>query len=129
VTLYVLDTSTLIDFTNRREPVTSRIDAMLEGGDRVFICAVAIAELVTGFSEAQLAMWWPLIRRFGYHATTREAASQAGRDRHRFARQGQAISVTDALIAAAARELDAILVTDNLRHFPMTDIQTLSLRG
>jgi predicted nucleic acid-binding protein len=129
VTHYVLDTTTLIDFTHRREPVTTRIDAMLERGDQVYVCAVAIAELVTGFSAAELAKWWPFIRRFGYHATSREAAVQAGRDRHRLARQGRTIALTDALIAAAVRELGAILVTDNLRHFPMTDIEILSLRG
>lgn len=129
MTRYLLDTSSLIDFTKGREPVTARILAMLERGDEIVICAVTIAELYSGFALDDIADWLPFARRLYYHDISLDAAIGAGRDRYQFARQGWAIATTDALIAAAARELGAILVTDNTRHFPMTDIRVESLRA
>lgn len=128
MTRFVVDTSTLIDISKGVEPVTSRFDAMVESGDDFYVCAVTVSELVAGLSEEKLAESASLILRFEYTDVSRDAAVAAGRDRYRFARHGLQIATADALIAAAARELGAILITDNLRHFPMSDIQTLSLR-
>ena len=36
--------------------------------------------------------------------------------------------MTDALTAAVARSRAAVLITENVKHFPMTDIRVLSLR-
>ncbi|CCF83058.1 PIN domain protein (fragment) [Nitrolancea hollandica] len=54
---------------------------------------------------------------------------RAGQDRYTFARIEKAITVTDALIAAAAWEHHAILVTNNLKDYPMPDVQLLPLDG
>jgi predicted nucleic acid-binding protein len=51
-----------------------------------------------------------------------DAAMQAGQDRYRYTRQGKAIAITDALLAAVARERHAILVTGNVKDFPMDDL-------
>lgn len=129
MTSYLVDTTTLIDFANGLEPLTSRLRAMIRRGERVILCAVTVAEFYAGLSMDEIARWEPLILSFDYRDVSLAAAKAAGRDRYRFARQGQAITTTDALIAAAAREQGAILITDNLRHFPMADIEILSLRG
>jgi len=48
---------------------------------------------------------------------------QAGIYRYEFARRGISLSVTDTLVAAIAKANDAIIVTANIRHYPMKDIQ------
>jgi predicted nucleic acid-binding protein len=54
-------------------------------------------------------------------------ARRAGKYRYDLARRGVQISATDALIAAVARDRAAVLVTRNVRDFPMADIHVLSL--
>jgi len=125
----LLDTSTLIDFTKGIEPLRSRIEAMLDDNEDVIVCAVTIGELYTGFTTIDVVRWEQFIRRCRYCDISLQAARDAGRERFMFARRGLQLSLPDALLAALTREQQAILVTDNLRHFPMTDIQTISLRG
>jgi predicted nucleic acid-binding protein len=57
----------------------------------------------------------------------REIAKQGARYAVSFRKKGITLSVSDALIAATARNDDLVLVTMNLRHFPMSDIQKQSL--
>ena len=49
---------------------------------------------------------------------SRKTASEAGRT----------LSTTDSLLAALARDKDAILLTSNIKDYPMKDVQVLSLR-
>ena len=62
-----------------------------------------------------------------YLQIARDAARRAGEDRYDFARRGQTLSTPDALIAAVAREHQAIIVTDNVKDYPQGDIQLLPL--
>ncbi len=61
---YLLDTSTLIDFTNGIEPIASRVAAMLRGDDVVLVCAVTIGELSVGFTADDSARWTPVVSDF-----------------------------------------------------------------
>lgn len=62
-----------------------------------------------------------LPRRVG--GTTREAATRAGRYQADFGRRGVTIQTADALVAGTASAHGAILLTDNVRDFPMRDIE------
>jgi predicted nucleic acid-binding protein len=59
--------------------------------------------------------------------TSMRAARQAGIWRYDFARQGQQLASTDCLIAAIAHEQRAILITGNLREYPMPELRQLPL--
>jgi predicted nucleic acid-binding protein len=60
---------------------------------------------------------------------TSAAALRAGTYRFDFKRRGQTLATADALIAAMAREYEAVLLTENPRHFPMDDIEVRSFRS
>ncbi len=126
---YLIDASTLIDHSRGIEPVRSRLLALHGDGHDLGICAIQATEFFAGLPPPQQPNWdgWP--DGFQYWGIPRPAAQRAGAYRYVFARQGQAISVPDALIAGLARHLDATIITDNLRHFPMTDVRLLSLRA
>ena len=128
MTRYLLDTSTLIDVAKGREPVRSRVLGLLVAGEEVGLCAVGIAEFAAGLAVHERRSWPRLLTRLRYWRLTRGAAARAGYYRHDFARQGHTVATTDALIAATAWHWQAILVTDNVKDFPMTDIQVVSFR-
>ena len=61
--------------------------------------------------------------RLRFLETTREAATRAGRYQAEFERRDVTIHTADALVAGTARAHGAILLTDNVRDFPMRDIK------
>jgi predicted nucleic acid-binding protein len=127
---YLVDTTTLIDFSKRAEPQASRLLALLEDADHdVGVCAVVVAEFMAGVIADQREPWQRFLRTLTYWETPLAASSRAGRERYDYARLGQQITTADALIAATARAHDAVLITDNARHYPQPDLRTISLRN
>jgi predicted nucleic acid-binding protein len=54
---FLLDTSTLVDFSQGREPVTGRLLERLGGPDEFGVCAVVLAEFFTGVQQADIDRW------------------------------------------------------------------------
>jgi predicted nucleic acid-binding protein len=123
VTRYLLDTTALIDFSKGWEPACTHIRAWIAGTDEVGICPIGIAEFYTGLRPADRRAWATFLGALQYWGISREAARQAGAWRYDFARQVIALSTTDTLLAAVAVEQGAMLVTSNVRHFPMPGVQ------
>ena len=89
------------------------------------VCAVGLAEVYSGFSAQERIENEPVLNRWLYFETTPAIAKEAGKYRYEFARDGVTLSATDSLIAAVAIANDAILVTNNVRDFPMEGIRLL----
>ena len=102
---------------------------MIASTDEVCVTAVAIAEFFSGLVPEERPVWRRFLESLRYLQITRDAARRAGEDRYDFARRGQTLSTPDALIAAAAREHQAIVVTDNVSDYPQSDIQVLALNA
>ena len=92
-------------------------------GHRICVCCVNIAELYSGLSLEHGSQAKLLIDALEYCDATPDTARQAGVYRYEFARRGISLSVTDTLVAAIAKANDAIIVTANIRHYPMEDVQ------
>lgn len=63
------------------------------------------------------------MERLRFLETAREAAVRAGRYQAAFEKRGRTIHTADALVAGTARAHGAILLSDNVRDFPMTDLK------
>jgi predicted nucleic acid-binding protein len=127
---YLLDTDTLIDLSKGYRQVPSRIAELLDQGHTLGICSINVAEFFSGLPEDVRKRWdAELLVNLTYWHVTYEAARQAGSDRHAAARSGTSIPVTDALVAAVAREHDAVILTSNIKDYPMPDVRLLSLRA
>jgi predicted nucleic acid-binding protein len=127
VARYLLDTDVLIDYSREREPVRSRIDALLAEGEDIGICAVQLAEFYAGRRRGDRPDWDTFIDALPCWGITPETAIQAGHYRFSFARRGRTIHTPDALNAAVAWRMRATVVTRNARDYPVPGVPILAL--
>lgn len=127
MTRYLLDTTALIDFSKQRDPAYSHILAWIDAGDTLAVCAINIAEFYAGLSPEDATKWEEFIATLTYWPISPKAAMRAGQDRYALARRGLTITTTDALVTVVSREQEAILVTSNVKDYPMGDITLFPL--
>jgi predicted nucleic acid-binding protein len=123
LSIYLLDTTVLIDHLRGVNAVTERLLALLAAGHSLGTSCVNVAEVERGAREKERKAAKHMIERLRYLETTREAAARAGRYQRQLQQRGQTLQTADALVAGTARAHGAILVTDNTRDFPMRDIR------
>jgi len=117
--LYLLDTTALIDLSKGFEPTTSFIKQLSAAGDDLGVNPITIAEFYAGLTPRQYADWDELFASLTFCAISFDASIQAGKWRASFRARGIQLSTTDTLVAAVAAELGAIVLTSNVRHYPM----------
>ena len=113
----------MIDFPRGYEPAHSTLLQLVEAGDEVGVCPVNLAEFYAGFELSQYPFWDEFFAAMGYWPISPSSARQAGIWRYSYARQGTPLSTADTLIAAVAVEQDAVLITDNVKDYPMPELQ------
>ena len=112
------DTPVLIDVLRGRS-AGARMLALQRTGETPFVCAVNVEELVRGVRPGERLALGRLLNGLRLAPLGRREGELAGEWRRAFAEQGTTLSQADCLIAAAALGAGAMLVTDNIRHFPM----------
>jgi tRNA(fMet)-specific endonuclease VapC len=119
--LFLLDTDTASFIIKGRSPaVTARLAAIPP--DQVCVSAVTQAELLYGLMrlppahrlQTAVRQFLRLVRVLAWDG---EAADAYARIRHQLTIEGRPIGEMDMMIAAHARSLGAVLVTNNTRHF------------
>jgi len=123
----LLDTTALIDLSKNSGNVLTSLNALVASGGILGVCAVSVAEFLAGVPVPHRGRWERWVADFQYWDITREAAVLAGVFRYDLARQGRALHITDALMAAAAVTTNSTLVTDNVKDYPMADLRLLRL--
>lgn len=126
MTRYILDTTVLIAFLCGDESVRRFVRDSFGQDDRLATTCVTIAEIEAGMRPQEREQVDALLRRISYAPTSREAALRAGRYQAEARAEGRQIETADALIAGTARALGAVLVTDNIKDFPMQDIRVIA---
>jgi len=125
---YLLDATALIDYLRGRQGTIELLNTLTNQGHQLGVCSITVAELYAGLNQAERAAADQLVDAMDYHEISREIAKEAGRYRYEFARRGITLSTTDTLIAATAIAEGAILITANVRDFPMEEIELLEHR-
>lgn len=120
---YLIDTTFVIDHIRGDSGARRRMARAAEVGDELFVNEVVVAEAWAGAhrdDDPDLTAFFQFLE---FVQPGPDAARIAGRWRHDARRRGWALSMTDALIAAAAASLDAVILTRNLRDFALTPVR------
>ena len=125
---YLLDTDTLIDYSKGREPVCSSLQELINGGERLGVCAINVAEFFAGLPPATRPVWNEFFASLTYWEMTEQTARIAGMYCYELSRSGTTLTTTDALIAAVALQEHATLLTSNLKHYPIPGLSIRSPR-
>lgn len=117
---WLLDTNILIAVSKKRPGLRSRL-AALSAGD-ILLSSVVLAEIEYGIAsgerrEHNRAVYDALLKAFAMVDFDAAAARHYGAIRLDLERRGEIIGPNDLMIAAHARSLNAVLVTDNTGEF------------
>lgn len=124
--MYLVDTSIIIDALKAKRARLEFLQRLSTGAPLAY-CSIMVAELFAGFaspSEIKKAQA-DLLATIVFVQTSESAAELAGALQHQYKKRGVWLATADALIAATAITEGHTLVTDNLKHFPMPELNVL----
>ena len=124
---YLLDTTTIIDYLNGRSHVVSLVRSLAVEGHKLGVCCINVAEVYSGLKDREREVAVKLLSSMEYYTITFNIARQAGEYRNTFARRGITLTTSDVLVAAAAVANQSVLLTANVSHYPMTELQVQEL--
>jgi predicted nucleic acid-binding protein len=117
---YVLDTTFVIDHLRGDRAARARMAQLVELGDEPFVTDVVVAESWAGAHRADDADLEALLQFIEFVQPGPLQAKRAGRFRADARARGWTLNTADALIAASAESLEAVILTRNLRDFALT---------
>jgi predicted nucleic acid-binding protein len=120
---YVLDSTFLIDLLRAEPAALARLDAMYLSGDDPILTSVTTAEIWAGRRDGGDAVIERSLRFIEYIHAGPDTARLAGEWRAAARQSGKTLALTDALIAATADAVDAVVLTRNVRDFALTPVR------
>ncbi len=123
---YLLDTGILIRHLRNRPGYHDLVRQLNRVGD-LYISAFTRLEVLRGMREHERERTYALLNSFSLQVIDRATADQAGEWIRVWQMRGYTLGGPDAVIAASAFQAGAALVTTNTRHFPMPELDVLSV--
>jgi predicted nucleic acid-binding protein len=102
VTVFLPDTSVLIDALKRSPKRTQLLRTLLSQGHSLASCAITVGEIYSGMHPSEAAATSEFFSTLIWVDTTAAVARKAGMLRYEWARQGVTLTLTDTMIAATA---------------------------
>lgn len=115
----LVDTPVIIDHLRGDTRASELLTELLEEGDRIWAATPTRTEMLAGITPSERQAMNDLFDLLAWVDIDIAVADDAGELARRFHRSHPGIDTADYLIAAAARSIDARLVTLNVRHYPM----------
>lgn len=123
--VYALDSNSLIDILRQRHPVVERLGLALSNNARLLLCPVVHYEVYRGllYRDAlkQLTAFLAFTAKLISDPIEQEDWNLAAEKWADLRRQGRAMSDADILIGIYANRRNAIVITDNEKHFRLLD--------
>jgi predicted nucleic acid-binding protein len=123
----LLDTSVILDHLNGRYGRTEFLDRLIDQGHVLACCAVNLTEVYAGLRPGEETKTDAFLDSLEFLTVTPAIARHAGLLRRDWRKAGQTLSYTDVTIAAVALSHQVPLLTDNKKHFPMSELNLLPL--
>jgi predicted nucleic acid-binding protein len=122
---YLLDSSVIIDALNDRKGRPQLLAEISQQDILLACCSINVTEVYMAVRSGEKSKTKRLLQSLEFYPVNYEAAQLAGDLFRQWRKKGQPLS--DATIAAVALTHHLVLVTDNQKHFPMTDLRILPL--
>jgi predicted nucleic acid-binding protein len=117
--MIVLDSSVMIDHLRAKEPALRALATANENGERLVCSVVTKVEVLAGMRPSEEPETRKGFAAVEWIVVDDSIAETAGQLANRYFRSHGAIDPVDYIIAATAIQLNGILWTTNLKHFPM----------
>jgi predicted nucleic acid-binding protein len=115
----LVDTPVLVDHLRGDRRAVEVLGRLLESDGVVYAATPTRTEIVAGIRRGEAPRVEGLFALLEWVDIDRDVADAAGRIAQRYRRSHQGIDTADYLIAAAAASIGAMLLTLNVKHFPM----------
>ncbi|MGD0695167.1 MAG: type II toxin-antitoxin system VapC family toxin [Terriglobia bacterium] len=123
MTTYLLDTSVIVDALNGKRGRHALLKQLVEEGHLLACSSIQVTEVYAGLRSHEETTTEELLRSLEYYEVTWEIARLAGILRRDYGRRGVTLALADVTIAAVALAHGLALITDNVKHYPMKDLQ------
>ena len=115
----VLDSSVVIDQLRAHPGATTLIEDRVRGGDQLWGVVITRAEVLAGMWPAERDATMRLLDVMRWLDIDVDLADEAASMVRQYRESHQGLQLADCLIAAGVRRLGGVLLTQNVRHFPM----------
>ena len=119
---FLLDTSVIIDALNNKRGRPALLLEFLNDGHLLACCPINVTEVYAGLRPKEEVATEAFLASLQYFPITVPAARSAGELKREHRRKGITLNLGDVIIAAVALSNQLILLTDNVKDFPMKDL-------
>jgi predicted nucleic acid-binding protein len=123
----LLDTSVIIDAINGKRNRNELLKELLHQGNLLACCPINVTEVYAGLRTHEETRTLNLLQSLQYLPIDWPVARLAGELKRDYSRKGITLATTDATIAAVALYYELTLLTDNLKHYPMKELDLYPL--
>jgi hypothetical protein len=124
---YLLDSSVIIDVLNDKRSRGELLTGLAEQGHLLACCSINVTEVYAGMRQEEQARTAELLESLRFYAVTFPVARLAGLLKRDYTRQGITLALSDVTVAAVALYHHLILMTDNVKHYPMKELSFYTL--
>jgi len=124
---YLLDTTVIIDTINGKRHRDRLLKEIVQQGHLLACCAINITEVYAGMRSHEENQTSELLHSLQYYPIIWPVARLAGLLKRDYGRKGVTLAATDVTIAAVAIYHRLTLITDNLKHYPMKELDLYPL--
>jgi tRNA(fMet)-specific endonuclease VapC len=125
--IFLLDTSVVIDAINGKKNRAQLLRELILDGHLLACCPINVTEVFAGMRAHEELLTLNLLESLRYYPITWPAARLAGELKRDYSRKGVTLATADVTIAAVAITHQISLIIDNLKHYPMEELNLYPL--
>ena len=124
---YLLDTNIIIDALNQKRNRNAVLFDLATAGHTLACCPINVAEVCAGLRPKEEERTTALLQSLKLYPITFPVAELAGRLKREYGSKGKTLSIPDTIVAAIALHNELVLITDNVKDFPMEELSLYAL--
>ena len=124
---YLLDTNIIIDALNQKRNCNAALFNLATAGHTLACCPINVAEVCAGLRPKEEERTMALLQSLKLYSITFPVAELAGRLKREYGSKGKTLSIPDTIVAAVALHNELVLITDNVKDFPMEELSLYPL--